>query len=523
MFISHTPKKPISQNTGTVPKTRMQEPVTVIEGRFVDFPGGEGHGAWGDTRSDPTVTNLNLTATLVVPPISPTNQPNGNPHKRSEKTYPKRKRTTTRSSDYIQYIQKNSNQLPRASENVLSESVTEGSNLPPTQTLTAETVVPPARGHLPARELFEEFGANIPTRPPPPNVAAKAFEMLASLRTGADRASNGSQLHEWNDRDLESRRSTNINTNTARKHTGTGPPRKRHSHSRVNTSVQEIEVIRETQKGQSEILMVLSEQIRTLTSLVNKSLNVVPTAPNTIDEPNGNVTAPRYDNFPLPDPSIDPATNNRTNVPTSTGPGNTCSFDPSLHRNHPNPEMTFGNNIYETRHHHLPHHTHLNREPMGRLNSPHHTTYHFPSPPQNQSADHSYRRSPLAEWKVSFDGSNSSNVGEFLSKVETIAEGQRITLEHICNNFFLLLKGRAKDWYFRYRKDSNIRNQPVTWLNLRSAIKRQFQHHRNSCEVLKAILERRQGESEPFEDFYHAIVTLRSQSEEYISDDKSSK
>ena len=158
--------------------------------------------------------------------------------------------------------------------------------------------------------------------------------MLASLRTGTDRVSIGSQSHERGGRDLESNRRSNAHDTTTHKPPGTGRPKKKYMNYRSNTSAQEIEIIREAQKGQNEILTVLSEQIKTLTSLVNNSLNVEPVAPNTISEPNGNTGASRYDNFPLPDPSAYPTTNNRTNFPISTGPGHTSGFGRRLHRIH---------------------------------------------------------------------------------------------------------------------------------------------------------------------------------------------
>ena len=309
---------------------------------------------------------------------------------------------------------KNINQLPKAPKNIMSESVIQDRDLPPAQTQAAETVVPSTSGYPPARNVFGEFRADIPNIPPRTNLAAEAFEMLAALRTGSDRTSLGSQLHELNERDLESRRSSNTHNNSARKPSGPGPPRETHPNYRTNTSFQEIEAIRETQKGQSEILMVLSEHMRTLTGVVNRSMNFDPVASKNVTESERDPAMSKHNAFPHPDTSAYSTVNRRNGFPISAtlGPGNDVRH--YSQRNHSNPEIAFNNTTFEHRNHYVPEHFKLHQELLGRPNSPRHMTHNFASPPSNPSSEYSYRRSPLSEWKFAFDRSNSSNISEFL-------------------------------------------------------------------------------------------------------------
>ena len=520
MFVARSPHKPTNPDTGTVTKSRNPLLILTIVDNSRDRPSEEIPGAWGGTPSDPKEPDLNLTATLVVPSGSTNDNPNCDLKKIPGKPYPQRKRTTTHSSDYIYSFRKTHKQLPNTSKSIISQLINNDMNTPGAHRRLAETTTPPAKELPPARSLFSDFHRINATKPPHENVAAEAFEMLASIRPGIDRTSIGSQLQELDNRDFDSRRSSNVHNPTAHKHPFSSQAKRKYNNRKTTNTIHEIDNIHQTQKGQGEILVVLSEQIKVLTSLVNESMNIGGRTPTNITKSDPNRPTLRQDTVPIHSMSGQPVRNNTGNGDPNNIQRHTNNPEHSVSRNHTNSELGLHNTMPENRIHHISDRINLSNEPRDLLYPPQYVAHNLGSPPPNQSQVHSYRRSPLSEWKIAFDGSNSSNISEFLSKVETIAESQRITLQHICDNFFLLLKGRAEDWYFRYRKENSNRSQTVTWLNLRSAIKRQFQHHRTSCEVLKAILERRQGESEPFEDFYHAIVTLRSQSEDYISDEK---
>lgn len=138
---------------------------------------------------------------------------------------------------------------------------------------------------------------------------------------------------------------------------------------------------------------------------------------------------------------------------------------------------------------------------------------------QSSNNDHSlppstYRQSSrkvkLEKWPFRYDGKNMP-VSEFVFRVETMKAIHQYTWEEVVKHFSVLLKGQAEVWFWRYLKQ--VRNPD--WFQVKSELSNYFKSITSDHELIRQIMDRKQGPKESFEDFYNAMMfpyfTMRNQ------------
>uniref|UniRef100_A0A1I8PBB0 CCHC-type domain-containing protein n=1 Tax=Stomoxys calcitrans TaxID=35570 RepID=A0A1I8PBB0_STOCA len=114
----------------------------------------------------------------------------------------------------------------------------------------------------------------------------------------------------------------------------------------------------------------------------------------------------------------------------------------------------------------------------------------------------------LAKWGVKFDGTTKTmNVHEFIFRVGELKRDYECPDEDFITKFHQLLESPALDWYWGHRKFVQFRD----WNELQTALLNQYQRFENEFQVQTQMLNRRQLPHESFEDFYNAVMQLRTQ------------
>lgn len=112
----------------------------------------------------------------------------------------------------------------------------------------------------------------------------------------------------------------------------------------------------------------------------------------------------------------------------------------------------------------------------------------------------------IHSWHLTFDGSPSGlSVEEFLYRLRSL------TIDHfngdfslICKHLQILLVGKAKHWYWRYRKQVLT----VEWNDFCEAIRSQCRDVRTSYDVREEIRNRKQKPGETFDTFYEVVSSI---------------
>lgn len=106
----------------------------------------------------------------------------------------------------------------------------------------------------------------------------------------------------------------------------------------------------------------------------------------------------------------------------------------------------------------------------------------------------------INNWNIRFDG-NSSNfpIGKFIYVVSALTiDNLGGDFQLVCNHFHIILSGRAKQWFWRYRSR----------VPLCQAMGDYFSDPLSDEDVNEMIRERKQKVVEGFEDFYNSILQL---------------
>lgn len=114
----------------------------------------------------------------------------------------------------------------------------------------------------------------------------------------------------------------------------------------------------------------------------------------------------------------------------------------------------------------------------------------------------------IHRWNVKFDGSmKGDTVEEFIYRIQTLTEDCLDNdFEAVCKNLHILLVGKAREWYWRYRKEF----PRIVWEEFCAALKYQYKDYRKDSEILEDIRGRKQKPGESFETFYDEIMILSS-------------
>ncbi|KAI8116933.1 hypothetical protein CVS40_11077 [Lucilia cuprina] len=160
---------------------------------------------------------------------------------------------------------------------------------------------------------------------------------------------------------------------------------------------------------------------------------------------------------------------------------------------------------------------HLSNLPPPDNNStfhPHETRQSYYPPPHNAEFS---RRPGLDKWGVNFDGT-SKTIGaqEFVFRVEEMRKDYGNSWSEVLRHFHQLLSGDALEWYWMQR-----RLQPIySWEELKEAVINRFRRFNSDVEIHRQIMDRRQQPQELFEDFYNAVLRLRSQQNNPIGENE---
>lgn len=110
----------------------------------------------------------------------------------------------------------------------------------------------------------------------------------------------------------------------------------------------------------------------------------------------------------------------------------------------------------------------------------------------------------IQSWGIKFDGSfNGLRCEEFLYRIKCLVEetfGGNFE-DSVAKNLHVLLTGKAKDWFWRYRK-TVVR---IDWESFCLDLKRQYKNFRNVYDIREELHNRKQKPTESFESFYDTI------------------
>lgn len=112
----------------------------------------------------------------------------------------------------------------------------------------------------------------------------------------------------------------------------------------------------------------------------------------------------------------------------------------------------------------------------------------------------------IQSWNLKFDGSqNGLNIDEFLYRVQSLTlDTFNGDYSVICKNLQILLSGKARDWYWRYRKQV----QSVLWETFCDNIRSQYRDCKTAYDIREEIRNRKQKQGETFDVFFEAVSAM---------------
>lgn len=124
----------------------------------------------------------------------------------------------------------------------------------------------------------------------------------------------------------------------------------------------------------------------------------------------------------------------------------------------------------------------------------------------------------IQSWNLKFDGSSSGlNVEEFLYRVTSLTNDNfNGDFSVICKNLNTLLTGKAKEWYWRFHKQS----PSIMWTEFCRAIRAQYKEFKTSFDIKEELRNRKQKQNESFDTFFEAISAIMDRLPVPISDEE---
>ncbi|XP_075158737.1 uncharacterized protein LOC142231946 [Haematobia irritans] len=127
------------------------------------------------------------------------------------------------------------------------------------------------------------------------------------------------------------------------------------------------------------------------------------------------------------------------------------------------------------------------------------------------NANESSQRTPyidLGKWGIRFDGTAKTPlIEDFMFRVERLQGSYGCSDQEMVNGFHHLLEGRANQWYW-----NRIQLHPnINFENLKIDMIREFQKYHTNIDVLRQMMDRKQGKDERATDYIDAIQSLRTQ------------
>lgn len=114
--------------------------------------------------------------------------------------------------------------------------------------------------------------------------------------------------------------------------------------------------------------------------------------------------------------------------------------------------------------------------------------------------------SVINSWNIKFDGNSSSfPVGKFLYVITALTnDNLGGDFQLLCDHFQILLSGRAKEWYWRYRSSMG----QISWRPLSIALRSYFSDHLSDNDIREMIRERKQLPGESYDNYYADVLKL---------------
>lgn len=112
----------------------------------------------------------------------------------------------------------------------------------------------------------------------------------------------------------------------------------------------------------------------------------------------------------------------------------------------------------------------------------------------------------IKNWNLQFDRSTQGlDVEEFLYRVKALtAHYFEEDYSVICKNLNILLTGKAREWFWLYRKQA----QSIVWEDFCAAIRYQYKDFKTDSDIREELRSQRQKPGENFEAYYDSISTI---------------
>lgn len=121
----------------------------------------------------------------------------------------------------------------------------------------------------------------------------------------------------------------------------------------------------------------------------------------------------------------------------------------------------------------------------------------------------------INKWGIKFDATpKTPQIEDFLFRIERLRRSYGCSERELLDGFHHLLEGRASQWYW-----GQIRQYPnMNWENLKVYITHEFQRFQSNLDVMRQIMDRKQGRDESATQYIDAITSLRTQLREPLKD-----
>ncbi|XP_073816257.1 uncharacterized protein [Musca autumnalis] len=128
-------------------------------------------------------------------------------------------------------------------------------------------------------------------------------------------------------------------------------------------------------------------------------------------------------------------------------------------------------------------------------------------PYQSEHSVENFRR--IDKWGLKFDGtSKTPSVEDFVFRVETLRADYNCPWSEVLRNFHHFLSGPALEWLWNYRR---MHSYISDWASVKDALVKNFHRFESDFDIQRKILDRRQMNNEPFDEFCNAVLHLRNQ------------
>lgn len=112
----------------------------------------------------------------------------------------------------------------------------------------------------------------------------------------------------------------------------------------------------------------------------------------------------------------------------------------------------------------------------------------------------------IRNWNLQFDGSAKGlDVEEFIYRLKSLtADNFDNDYSAICKNLHILLSGKAREWFWRYRKQV----QTIVWEDFCAALRYQYKDFKTDADIREELRSRKQKPGESFELFFDSVSTI---------------